>query len=145
MRKEVVFVNSWKPWGEGPGWRRWRHLEFRRFSAQLQPLFPGSGHDSFVKGDGFDAPYMIYETDIRLLIPCILQAKALELREAKVKHERQYHRRTWEGAVRAIVKRTEAPYQAIKQWMAAWCEANGQVLRALHDAIEMYGPCTYFE
>ena len=84
-----------------------------------------------------------FATDIRSLVPLILQFVAEDLRERFARNCPRWYR-TRKGCEHGIVYRTCAPYNRVREFVTSWCLANGDILALLERAIEAEPHRNYF-
>ena len=85
-----------------------------------------------------------FGTDIRGLVPLILQFIANDLRERFAENNCPRWYRTRAGCEHAIVYRTGAPYKQVREFVTYWCAANADTLALLERAIEAEPHRNYF-
>ena len=119
------------------GLRRW-YKEFRMFAMDARLATPEL--DCVTVNDG---RVSFFGTDIRGLVPLILQFIAGDLRERFAENCPRWYR-TRAGCEHAIVYRTGAPYTRAREFVTSWCLANGDIVALLERAIRAEPHRNYF-
>jgi hypothetical protein len=128
------------------GWRRW-YKEFRSFCINVPMVVDIKDGLEIISFHGDE--YQVFGGNPRDLVPLILQAHVAQCRSDEAGRllirTAGFWFRSRAGALHGIVKRSNAEYKLVLQWVVIWEEMNHRILSAIEAAVKLNPSCSYFK